>query len=72
MNAQDGIPGNAPTAAPVPVTKIKPAPGWVSLELGRVWHYRELLFFLIWRDVKVRYKQSVTWAPPGPSFNPSS
>ena len=41
------------------VTRIAPSRGWVSLKLHEVWEYRELLFFLIWRDVKVRYKQTV-------------
>jgi lipopolysaccharide transport system permease protein len=40
-------------------TEIKPSRGWVSLDLKSVWRYHELLFFLIWRDVKVRYKQTV-------------
>ncbi len=44
---------------------IKPSRGWVSLKLGELWQYRELLFFLIWRDVKIRYKQAslgIAWA----------
>lgn len=41
---------------------IEPSRGWVSLKLGEVWHYRELLYFLVWRDVKVRYKQTVLGA----------
>jgi lipopolysaccharide transport system permease protein len=39
--------------------------GWSSLNLGELWHYRELLYFLTWRDVLVRYKQAiigVAWA----------
>jgi lipopolysaccharide transport system permease protein len=43
-------------------TRIEPSKGWVSLQLGKLWHYRELLFFLTWRDVKVRYKQTVLGA----------
>src|SRR5512139_3891622 len=46
------------------VTFIRPTRGLASLQLRAVWHYRELLFFLAWRDVKVRYKQTalgVTW-----------
>jgi lipopolysaccharide transport system permease protein len=46
-------------------TRIEPTSGFVSLKLGEVWEYRELLYFLIWRDVKVRYKQTalgVAWA----------
>jgi lipopolysaccharide transport system permease protein len=42
-----------------PVKVIKPPKGWASLELRKLWEYRELLYFLIWRDVKVRYKQTV-------------
>ena len=41
---------------------IEPSRGWTSLRLGEVWVYRELLYFLIWRDVKVRYKQTVLGA----------
>ncbi|KAF0111882.1 MAG: lipopolysaccharide transport system permease protein [Chloroflexi bacterium] len=38
---------------------IKPVKGWVPLNLKDLWVYRELIFFLTWRDLKVRYKQSV-------------
>jgi lipopolysaccharide transport system permease protein len=48
--------------APLPVTVIGPARGWVSLGLRELWQYRELLYFLVWRDVKVRYKQTVLGA----------
>lgn len=44
---------------------IRPSSGWSSLDLREVWRYRELLYFLIWRDVKVRYKQTffgAAWA----------
>lgn len=44
------------------VVVIKPSTGWVSLRLRELWEYRELLYFLIWRDVKVRYKQTVLGA----------
>ena len=50
---------------PAPVVVIRPSRGWVALGLTEVWQYRELLYFLIWRDVKVRYKQTVlgvAWA----------
>src|SRR5712691_3761256 len=59
------------TAAPVPVLRIQPSRGWVSLNLRELWEYRELLYFLIWRDVKVRYKQTVlgtAWAVIQPFF----
>lgn len=48
-------------ASPIPkppTLVIEPATGLLSLQLGRLWQYRELLYFLVWRDVKVRYKQT--------------
>lgn len=45
-----------------PITVIEPRRGWVQLGLRELWEYRELLFFLTWRDVKVRYKQTVLGA----------
>jgi lipopolysaccharide transport system permease protein len=50
---------------------IKPTKGWVSLQLKDLWEYRELLYFLVWRDIKVRYKQTVlgaAWAIIQPFF----
>lgn len=47
------------------VLVIEPTRGWVDLKLGELWAYRELLYFLAWREVKVRYKQTaigVAWA----------
>ena len=49
----------------VPVVRIAPSKGWVSLNLHDLWVYRELLYFLTWRDVKIRYKQTalgIAWA----------
>lgn len=57
---------------PLPVILIKPSKGWVSLKLGELWEYRELLYFLTWRDIKVRYKQTVlgvAWAVIQPFFS---
>ena len=46
--------------AGVPLTRIEPSRGWSSaLELGEVWRSRELVQFLTWRDIKVRYKQTI-------------
>jgi lipopolysaccharide transport system permease protein len=59
------------TPAALPVTRIRPSQGWVSLGLGELWEYRELLYFLTWRDIKVRYKQTVlgaAWAIIQPFF----
>lgn len=49
----------------LPHSVYEPTHGWLSLHLGELWHYRELLYFLTWRDIKVRYKQTalgVAWA----------
>ena len=51
--------------------RITPTQGWTSLKLKELWEYRELLYFLVWRDVKVRYKQTVlgaAWAIIQPFF----
>jgi len=53
------------------VLLIKPSRGWVLPQLRDVWAYRELLYFLVWRDLKVRYKQTVLgvlWAIIQPFF----
>jgi lipopolysaccharide transport system permease protein len=55
----------------IPIHIIRPSHGWVSLKLQELWEYRELLYFLIWRDIKVRYKQTVlgaAWAIIQPFF----
>ncbi len=44
------------------LVRIEPSRGWTALKLKEVWAYRELLYFLVWRDVKVRYKQTVLGA----------
>jgi len=41
---------------------LDPPKGWLSLRLGELWEFRELLYFLTWRDIKVRYKQTVLGA----------
>jgi lipopolysaccharide transport system permease protein len=46
----------------LPRTRIRPSKGWISLGLNDLWQYRELLFFLTWRDIKVRYKQTALGA----------
>ena len=47
---------------PSSLTIIEPTHGWVSLNLGELWEYRDLLFFLAWRDLSVRYKQTLVGA----------
>ena len=59
------------SAARVPVIEIQSSTGWVSLQLAELWEYRELIYFLVWRDIKVRYKQTVlgaAWAIIQPVF----
>src|ERR1700726_1339321 len=46
----------------LPHTRIEPSKGWISLGLKDLWQYRELLLFLTWRDIKVRYKQTALGA----------
>src|SRR5262249_29008887 len=49
-------------SASSPMVVIRPTKGWAALRLNEVWEYRELLFFLAWRDVKIRYKQTALGA----------
>ncbi len=44
------------------VTVIEPARGWVPLKLSELWEYREVLYYLVWRDIKVRYRQTIIGA----------
>lgn len=56
---------------PKPYLRIEPSSGWVGLKLRDLWAYRELLYFFVWRDIKVRYKQTVlgaSWAIIQPLF----
>jgi lipopolysaccharide transport system permease protein len=59
------------TRKDLPVIDISPSRGWTSLRLKDLWEYRELLYFLTWRDIKVRYKQTLlggAWAIIQPFF----
>jgi len=47
------------THHPVQRTHIAPSRGWVKLNLRELWEYRELTLFFVWRDIKVRYKQTI-------------
>ena len=60
-----------PGALNVSTVHIRPSKGWVSLRLRELWEYRELLYFLTWRNVKIRYKQTLlgaAWAIIQPFF----
>ena len=55
----------------LPELVVRPTKGWISLQLRDLWRYRELVFFLTWRDISVRYKQTVlgaAWAIIQPFF----
>lgn len=55
----------------LPVTIIKPSKGWMPINLRELWEFRDLLYFFTWRDIKLRYKQTVlgfAWAIIQPFF----
>lgn len=73
MPRMDGLTpeGGCPALPDEPVVRIRPTQGWAALSLRELWRYRELLYFLAWRDIKVRYKQTVlgaAWAIIQPLF----
>src|SRR6185503_1848549 len=52
--------GQVRAAHPPPrMLRIEPAQSWQGLNFAELWRYRELLYFFVWRDIKVRYKQTV-------------
>jgi lipopolysaccharide transport system permease protein len=68
FNSADTLVIDPPTvrsdSSPRPLLTIRPAKGWVPLDLGELWHFRDLMFALALRDVKLRYKQTalgVVW-----------
>lgn len=59
------------TVDDLPTLLITPSNRWIPLNLSELWEYRELLYFLVWRDIKVRYKQTAlgaAWAVVQPLF----
>ncbi len=63
--------GKKDTSLRTPFTRIEPSRGWVPLKFKELLEYHELLYFLIWRDIKVKYKQTalgVAWAIIQPLF----
>jgi lipopolysaccharide transport system permease protein len=72
VDGQPVIPPAAGTHARSPRTVISNASGWSGLRLRELWDYRELLYFLVWRDLKVRYRQTAlgaAWAIIQPVFS---
>jgi lipopolysaccharide transport system permease protein len=71
LGVDAGVDAPAAPAAPTEPLVLKPRSGWQTLELGALWRYRELLWFLAWRDIQLRYKQTVlgaAWAILQPLF----
>jgi lipopolysaccharide transport system permease protein len=62
MQARYNTAKNAGYPKELPFMRIQPSRGWVSLRISELWSYRELLYFQIWRDIKVRYKQTALGA----------
>src|SRR5687768_7954315 len=63
--------GQSLTGEDFPTLLITPPNRWIPLQLSELWEYRELLYFLVWRDIKVRYKQTAlgaAWAVMQPLF----
>jgi lipopolysaccharide transport system permease protein len=59
------------TSQSSPTSSIRPPKKWVPINISELWHYRELLYFFVWRDVKIRYKQTAlgfAWAIIQPLF----
>lgn len=72
MNAQVTSEESTNASEQAPVLIIQPTKGWGQLALHEVWEYRDLLYFLLWRDVKGRYKQMALgplWIVLRPLFN---
>src|SRR5437899_4052908 len=71
MSSASSVIPNAQSEIELPTLFIRPQTGWTAAGLKELWQYRELLYFLTWRDIKVRYKQTVlgaAWAVIQPFF----
>ena len=62
VDSQVAAAAPAATHGELPVLRITPPHGWLELDFRELWQARELLYFFIWRDIKVRYKQTVIGA----------
>src|SRR5688572_12593111 len=69
LELSKAIPTIAPANTELPELVIRPRRGWIAVDWRELWSHRELLYFLVWRDVKVRYKQAIlgiAWAVLAP------
>jgi len=62
VTQQTVLPPTPALPAAPPLLRIAPPRGWLELNLREVWEYRELLYFFVWRDLKIRYKQTAIGA----------
>src|SRR5229473_2053128 len=62
VTQQTVLPPTPALPAAPPLLRIAPPRGWLELNLREIWQYRELLYFFVWRDLKVRYKQTAIGA----------
>lgn len=72
FHAASGAPKASATEPDSHELIIQPSRGWIGVDWRELWRFRELLFFMVWRDVKVRYKQAVlgiAWAILDPVMN---
>jgi hypothetical protein len=61
VDSAPSVEGALPASAPSlqkPFYRIAPPQGFLDLNLGEVWNYKGLLYFLVWRDINIRYKQT--------------
>src|SRR2546427_13288524 len=71
VTQQTVLPPTPALPAAPPLLRIAPPRGWLELNLREVWEYRELLYFFVWRDLKIRDKQNANgaaWALLPPFF----
>jgi lipopolysaccharide transport system permease protein len=67
----EGVAVSSPAGGEAAVIVIEPKKGWIGIDFKELWRYRELLYFLTWRDIKIRYKQTALgalWAIIQPTF----
>jgi len=62
VTQQTVLPPTPALPAAPPLLRIAPPRGWLELNLREIWEYRELLYFFVWRDLKIRYKQTAIGA----------
>jgi lipopolysaccharide transport system permease protein len=62
VSTQTVITDNLHVTPEIPVLRIAPPRGWLNIDFREIWAFRELIYFFVWRDIKVRYKQTAIGA----------